>query len=165
MKIIDLKQYYPLVYTKPAFVEVSDEVAEVLEEAWHIEHRQENRKTYHKVLSLDASVGLENYVLFHALSPEEYLLMAEEDADQEAVLGRLREAMKQLTPAQVRRLHARFTLGLKMREIAALDGVSVSNASESVRAGIKRLRKIFLKNKWMNVPGEAVATDDSREGK
>lgn len=163
MKIIDLRRYYYPIYTKQTLMEVPDEVADALEEAWHIEHRQESSKTYHGVLSLDANDGVENYVLFHALSPEEALLAAEDEAEQAVVLDRLREAMKRLTAIQTRRIRARYVLGMKMREIAEADGVSVSNASSTVRDGIKKLRKIFRKNKWLDKPTEGQRQDDKQD--
>ena len=46
MAVINLrKHYYPL-YTKDTFVEVSDEVAAVMEECRLYENRQEGRKSY-----------------------------------------------------------------------------------------------------------------------
>ena len=112
MKIINWKRYYYPIYRKDAFMEVPDEVAEALEEAWHIEHRQENKKTYYKVLSLDVGDGVENHIASRAPSPEELLLLAEEDADREAVFAHLRETVMHLTLTQARRLRARFEFGL-----------------------------------------------------
>lgn len=52
-----------------------------------------------------------------------------------------------------RRLHARYTLKKKFREIAADEGVSGSYAAESVTSAVRRLKKFFEKNGWM--PKEA----------
>lgn len=158
MKIINMKRYYYPIYRKDTFMKVPDEVAEALEEAWHIEHRQKNKKSSYKILSLDASEGLEYHALFHGQPPEELLFQAEADADQEAVFTHLREAVTHLTQTQARRLRARFELGMKYWEIAQIEGVSVSDISQSVRAGIRKLRKIFLLNNWMNGSTGSVTT-------
>ncbi len=60
MAIINLrKHYYPL-YTKDTFIEVPDEVAAVMEECRLYENRQEGRKSYYHVYSMDCSPGIEN---------------------------------------------------------------------------------------------------------
>ena len=60
MAIINLrKHYYPL-YTTDTFVEVPDEVAAVMEECRLYENRQEGRKSYYHVYSMDCSPGIEN---------------------------------------------------------------------------------------------------------
>lgn len=65
MAIINLrKHYYPL-YTKDTFIEVPDEVAAVMEECRLYENRQEGRKSYYHVYSIDCSPGIEN----HAIPP------------------------------------------------------------------------------------------------
>ena len=48
MPIINLRKYYYPTIRKDAFVEVSGEVAEALEEGLRIERRQEKKKLYHK---------------------------------------------------------------------------------------------------------------------
>ena len=48
MPIINLRKYYYPTIRKDAFVEVSGEVAEALEEGLRIERRQEKKKLYHR---------------------------------------------------------------------------------------------------------------------
>lgn len=55
MPIINLRKYYYPTIPKDAFVEVSGEVAEALEEGLRIERRQEKKKLYHKVFSMDTN--------------------------------------------------------------------------------------------------------------
>ena len=55
MPIINLRKYYYPTIRKDAFVEVSGEVAEALEEGIRIEQRQEKKKLYHKVFSMDTN--------------------------------------------------------------------------------------------------------------
>ena len=74
MAIINLrKHYYPL-YTKDTFVEVPDEVAAVMEEYRLYENRQEGRKKYYHVYSMDCSPGIENHAMFLVQSPEDLII-------------------------------------------------------------------------------------------
>ena len=70
MAIINLrKHYYPL-YTTDTFVEVPDEVAAAMEEYRLYENRQEGRKSYYHVYSMDCSPGIESHAMFLVQSPE-----------------------------------------------------------------------------------------------
>ena len=155
MTIINLNRYYYPQCSRNALVEVPDEVAEILERGQRAEHNQESKKIYHKVYSLDQSPALENHATDFALSPEEVLLR-DMDAAADALLlarSRLDEAMSRLSPTQARRLHARYVLKKKFREIAADEGISGSSAAMSVTGAVKKLQKFFIKNGWM--PKEA----------
>ena len=149
MAIINLrKHYYPL-YTKDTFIEVPDEVAAVMEECRLYENRQEGRKKYYHVYSMDCSPGIENHAMFLVQSPEDLIIREIDEAAEELLLERLVEAITQLSPTQARRLHARYALKKKFREIAADEGVSGSCATESVTSAIRKLQKIFAKNGWL----------------
>lgn len=152
MPIINLKKYYYPDIKKDTFVEVSDEVAEALLELRREEDRIRSRIRYHKAyFSLDGSDGIENHALNWAQpSPEEILIREEEKFLHEITLERLNEALSHLTSTQARRVYARIVKKKKFREIAQDEGISVGQASESVRAGLKNLRKYFAKKKWMN---------------
>ena len=103
MAIINLRRYYPH-YPRDKFLEVPDEVAEALEEGRHIEHRQDNRRGYYHVYSMDCTPAIENHAMFLVLSPEELLIRDEDEAAAELVMENLTAAMTQLSPAQARRL-------------------------------------------------------------
>lgn len=149
MTIINLKRYYYPQCPGSVFLEVPDEVAEALEEGRRVEHRQDSKKTYHRVYSLDQSPALENHALFFAQSPEEILLREMDEAAERLTLVRLAEALAQLSPVQARRLHARYGLNRKFREIAAAEGISGSCAVTSVAGAVKKLQRFFIKNGWM----------------
>ena len=152
MAIINLRRYYPH-YPKDKFMDVPDEVAAALEEGRRAEHNQESKRTYHHVHSMDCSPGIENHAMFLVLSPEELLIHDEDEAAAEQVLANLAMAITQLSTIQARRLHARYVLKKKFREIAADEGISGSCASASVSSAIKKLQKFFIKNGLM--PKEA----------
>ena len=150
MTVINLRRYYyPLVKTD-VFVEVPDEVADAL---LHLRREENNRTSkiwYHKAyFSLDCEDGIENDAVGWAQpSPEDYMIQAEDEAAQALLLEHLREAIGQLTPTQARRLHMRYMLEMKYREIAEAEGISPTQASDSVRRAVKKLQKYFKKQKW-----------------
>ncbi len=152
MAVINLRRYYPH-YPKDKFIDVPDDVADELEEGRRIENRQNSRRTYYHVYSIDQSPAIENHAMFLVLSPEELMIQAEDEANAELMLEHLTEAILLLSPIQARRLHARYALKKKFREIAAAEGVSGSCANESVTSAIKKMQKFFIKNGWM--PKEA----------
>ena len=148
MAVINLRRYYPH-YPKDKFIEVPDDVADALEEGRRIENRQDGKRTYYHVYSIDQSPAIENHAMFLVLSPEELMIQAEDEAAADLMLERLADAMLLLSPTQARRLHARYTLKKKFREIAADEGVSGSCATESVTSAVRKLQKFFIKNGWM----------------
>lgn len=150
MTIINLKKYYYPLVKADVFVEVPDEVADAL---LHLRREENNRTSkiwYHKAyFSLDCEDGIENYAIgWEQPSPEDYMIQAEEEAEHELLLEHLREAIGQLTPTQARRLHMRYMLEMKYREIAEAEGISPTQASDSVRRAVKRLQNYFKKRKW-----------------
>lgn len=152
MAVINLRRYYPH-YPKDKFIEVPDDVADALEEGRRIENRQNGKRTYYHVYSIDQSPAIENHAMFLVLSPEELMIRAEDEANADLMLERLADAMLLLSPIQARRLHARYVLKKKFREIAADEGVSGSCATESVTSAVRKLQKFFQKNGW--IPKEA----------
>lgn len=94
MQIINLKKYYYPYYTEDVFVEVSDEVAEVMRLSVREMKNYERRTRYHRAFySLDAYSWMENYALEHGIAPEEILLQAEEQTAREKLASDLPEAL------------------------------------------------------------------------
>ena len=87
--------------------------------------------------------------MFLVLSPEELMIQAEDEANADLMLEHLSDAMLLLSPTQARRLHARYALKKKFREIAADEGISGSCATESVTSAVRKLQKFFQKNGWI----------------
>ena len=80
MKTINLRYCYPY-YTGDVFVEVSDEVAEVMVQSVREMYNYDRRTRYHKAFySLDAFDWTEKYALEHSPSAEEIILLKEEQA-------------------------------------------------------------------------------------
>jgi len=142
MPTINLRKHYPF-FKEDCFVDVTDEMAQV----FLLADRQENNyrlRTYrHKAYySLDRGDGIENYAIHTAASPEEIML-------HKVSLEQLQEALNHLPPIQARRVYAHYILGMKKSEIARAEGVNSSGVCDSVRKGVKNLRRYFEKKKWM----------------
>ena len=148
MKTINLRWIYPH-YRHDEFVEVSDEVWEVMRQAQREMNNYERRKVYQRAYySLDAYSWTENYALEHGRSPEDYLIEKEELAEYKELIRRLYEAISSLPPMQARRVHARYMLGMKVKDIAAMEGITPSQAGKSIHAALRRLRRYFARQKW-----------------
>ncbi len=143
MAIINLRRYYPH-YPKDKFIDVPDEVAAALEEGRLIENRQDHKRSYYHVYSMDCTPSIENHAMFLVLSPEELLIQEIDAAAEELALAHLAKAVALLSPVQVRRLHARYALNKKFREIAEDEGISGSCASASVSGAVKKVQKFFI---------------------
>ena len=69
-------------------------------------------------------------------------------AEYEELIRRLYEAISFLPPMQARRVHARYMLGMKVKDIAAMEGITPSQAGKSIHAALRRLRRYFARQKW-----------------
>ena len=143
MKIINLRLYYPH-YQQDKLVEVSEEVFDVLCQSIQQMRNYERRTRYHRAYySLDAFGWTENYALEHSPSPEQLVLLAEEQAKRDRLAAALREALAYATPTQARRVCAYYLDGLTQREIASRERVHSSNVCLAIRRGLCNLRRYY----------------------
>ena len=149
IQTINLKQYYPFC-TEDTFVEVSDEIVEAFLLDKRAEAARERKMYRYKAFySLDCDDGIENAAIGWAQpSPEDCLMEKEAQAEYAELLRRLYEAISSLTPTQARRVHARYMLGMKVKDIAAMEGITPSQAGKSIHAALRRLRRYFERRKW-----------------
>lgn len=152
MELVNLKKYYPCLYTKDTLIEVSDEVAEALLFMQRQENASIRRLYYHRAFfSLDCEDGIENDMFGEITpSPEEICIQREDEQLLLITMNHLHEAMVCLSPAQFRNLHARYVLGMKVREIAEMEGVTSSIISQSLQSAIRKLRRYFIRQNWMD---------------
>ena len=96
------------------------------------------RKTYRyrAQYSLDVGDGIEEATLRQLPNPETIL---ENYQQREALYA----AIMSLPEKQAKRIYAKYFLGLTINEIAQIEGVSKSRISESIRTGLKKLKKFF----------------------
>ncbi|MGW8115212.1 sigma factor-like helix-turn-helix DNA-binding protein [Caproicibacterium sp. NSD3] len=64
-------------------------------------------------------------------------------------MQQLYEALGHLPPIQARRVYAHYILGMKEVDIARAEGVNSSGVCDSVRKGVRNLRRYFEKKRWM----------------
>ena len=134
MKKINLRELYPDVYTTDFFVNVTEEVLDVIQTAQRLEAAYERRMYRHKAhYSLDCGNGIEKAAVFRTATPEDIL----EEKQQE----RLYAAVTALPEKQAKRIYAHFYLGMTLVEIAHAEGVDPSCVRRSIRNGLKRLTK------------------------
>ena len=134
MKTINLRWIYPH-YRHDEFVEVSDEVWEVMRQAQREMNNYERRKVYHRAwYSLDAYSWAENYALEHGRSPEEILLEREERAARLRLVATLPEALAHATPTQARRVRAYYIAGINQPKIARMAILTLLLCTPSIRA-------------------------------
>lgn len=97
MHIINLRKHYPH-YTEDIFLEVSDEVYEVILLSIRQKNNYDSRMYYHKAhYSLDCNDGIENDALHRMPSPEEIFM-------QKVSTEQLYKAINALPSVQARRV-------------------------------------------------------------
>ena len=96
-----------------------------------------------KSLTLDAYNWAENYALEHSPSPEQLVMLAEEQTERDRLAVALREALAYATPTQARRIRAYYLGGLTQQQIADCERVHNSNVCLSIRRGLCNLRRYY----------------------
>ncbi len=144
MKTINLRTCYYPYYTEDVFVEVSDEVAEVMHRSFReMENYQRRAYRYNAIYSLSAYDWTENYALEHSPSPEDLLVLQEEQADRDRLLSMLDEALSHITPVQARRVRSYYLRGINFPGIAQAEGVNKDVVCRSVHAGLRRMQEYY----------------------
>ena len=137
MKIVNLRELYPDVYKTDCFVEVTEDVLAVFQNADRAENAYERRMYRYKAqYSLDCNSCMEQFVLQRPPTPEELL-------EDQQLREQLYTAVMELPEKQAKRIYARYYLGMRVSEIAAAEGVDPSRVRDSIRRGLKQLTKYF----------------------
>lgn len=138
MATINLRDFYPW-YTHDEIVEVPDIVAEELF-ADRRYHKANRRRVYRNKAqySMDAGDGIESEAVYTSLTPHEIM-------ERQREFCRLCCALNSLPDTQGRRVEAHYILGKSITYIAKVEGVSKSSVSESIRAGLRSMKK-YLQN-------------------
>ena len=132
---INLREFYPGCYRSDYFVEVPDEVAELLILLRRHEQSQRRRIYKHRAhYSLDIYENVEREAMLQSPTAEEIF-------EQLAEREQLQAAIMSLTERQRSRLYAHFFLNMSYTKIAKQEGVDVTSVKESVQRAIKQLQK------------------------
>lgn len=134
---INLRDLYPF-YKSSLFVEVTDEIAELLMQINQKEHADFERRRVHKAYySLDVNDGIEKDAILLVLSPEEMF-------ERKLTSQELYAAINSLPEKQAKRVYAHFFLDMSKAQIARIEGVNKSQVSRSIDKALKNIEK-FLK--------------------
>lgn len=139
MTTINLREFYPEIYSYDQFIDLPDDVAALLceyklkEAAYYL-----RRYRYKAYYSLDRGDGIEQSAVAIPLSPLELL-------EQRHAIEQLYAAMSSLPKGQARRIYAHYFLGMSKMEIARAEGVHKSRITRSIEKGLRKL-ELFLRN-------------------
>ena len=141
MKTINLREYYPY-YKTDTFVEVPDEVAELLHR-YKLKEASDYLRTYrHRAFySLDINDGTEYSALPLLYQPSVFEII-----ERKRISELLYQGLSALPEKQRNRIYAYYFLGVSHAVIAKADGVSTRNVRLSISRGLKSLKKFLEKN-------------------
>ena len=132
---INLREFYPECYRSDYFVEVPDEVAELLILLRRHEQSQRRRIYKHRAhYSLDIYENVEKEAMLQSPTAEGIF-------EQLAEREQLQAAIMSLTERQRSRLYAHFFLNMSYTKIAQQEGVDVSAVRKTVQRALHQLRK------------------------
>ena len=133
MKTINLRSEYPELYHRDMFVEVADEVADLLYDSRKLQHRLNEQDRYNGVAYVvfedDDSVNV-----CHAPSP--YQELANEELTRV-----LYQALFALPEDQRRRVYLHFIAGVSQTDIAIAEGVDRTSVCHSINRALQQLKK------------------------
>lgn len=138
--LIQLNDYYPDPCGDQESVEVSDEIALLLQQTTRDEHAAAEKERYHGVVYSYWDSYTDNLSCYEDDPTFLDLLRHEESAA-------LQEALSLLTPIQRKRLEAHYFDHISYAQIAREEGVIPPAVKESVRSARKKLFK-YLKNTY-----------------
>ena len=134
MTKINLREFYPF-YNEDCFVEVSDTVILELTADKRYEETYKRTIRREKVYSLNADDGIESSSVVCATDNPEMVIEKSES------FCELCRALNSLPEIQGRRIDTKYILGLSKKEIARIESVSVSSVDESIKRGLKSMKK------------------------
>lgn len=139
MKTINLRDFYPEIYSRDCFITVPDDVFMLFRDYNAAEEAYLRRRYRHKAhFSLDYGDDIEREAIHAAPTPQEQY------ERRQAVLE-LYDALLKLPEKQRSRIYAHFMLGLSKAAIARVEGVNEGTVRKSISRALQKL-KIYLKN-------------------
>lgn len=138
MKIINLRDYYPSLYTSDYFIEVPDEVENVFIASKQSEAAYQRRKYYSRAqYSLDRDDGIEQHILYKEPPTEEIY-------ERKLTTEQLLAAISALPDKQAKHIYAHYFLGLSRSAIAKAESITERAVNMSISDGLQNIVK-FLK--------------------
>lgn len=129
MKKINLRDLYPF-YKSDLFIEVAEEVADLINQIDKKEHADyERARVYKAYYSLDVGDGIEKDIVLLVSSPEEIY-------ERKLSKQELYAAINSLPEKQAKRIYAHFFLEMSKAEIAKAEDVSKPAIGNSIKQGL-----------------------------
>ena len=131
MQKINLRICIPMCIKTDVFVDVAEEVLNAIRDQQQDDAAYERRKFRYKAhYSLNRGGRIENDALNQPPTPEEIL-------EQKQLREEVYAALMQLPAIQARRIYARFYLGMRVAEIARIEGADRRRVWDSIRRGLR----------------------------
>ena len=132
---INLREFYPGFYIGDYFVDVPDEVAEML-----IQLRRNERSQRRRIYRNKANYSLDRYETaeYEALLP---VPSAEEIFERQMDMELLLTAMQTLSDKQRRRLYEYFFMDMNYSQIARKEGTDPSTVRKAILSALRALSK------------------------
>ena len=111
-------------YKTDVFVDVAEEMLAAIRGQEQDDAAYERRKFRHKA--------------HYSLNREDGIVLEQKQLREEVYA-----ALMQLTAIQARRIYARFYLGMRVSEIARIEGADRRRVWESIRRGLKKLARLL----------------------
>ena len=137
---INLRKYYPNYHTTDYIIEVSDEVASLMDSCEHTEAAYYLQRYRHKAYySLDRGDSIEHDILFVSLSPCEIY-------EHKITVEQIHAAITALPGKQAKRIYAYYFLGMSKSAIAKTEGVSKAVVGDAIERELKNMEKFLKKS-------------------
>ena len=138
MQKINLRDLYPDAYKTDVFVDVAEEVLAAIQGpgAGRCGLRAPEVPAQGPLLAEPWRTALKTMPSTGRLTPEEIL-------EQKQLREEVYAALMQLPAIQARRIYARFYLGMRVAEIARIEGADRRRVWDSIRRGLKKLARLL----------------------
>lgn len=136
MPVINLKDHYPDAHQQDCFIEVTQEIFEVM-------HEMVRREKAHlrQVCRYHAQHSLDNPYAQYECDVLHFLNDPCDTVEKRWQLTQLGDTFRMLSEKQIKRLIERYHHNKTIEEIAHLEGVTRGSVNESIQAALAKLRE------------------------
>lgn len=137
--IVKVSEFYGTDFVGPEQVEVTEEVLDYLISQKRIEKKKEV-DDYRNIAAFgfDDVEAAEMLGIFERYVEEKYFFKLEAEA--------LYMAMRELDEVSIKRFYLYYAVGMKLKEIALMENVSITAVHYNIKNTVDRLRKIMCNN-------------------
>lgn len=137
--VIKVSEFYGTDFVGPEQVEVTEEVLDYLIAQKRIEKKKEVEEYRNTVaFGFDDTEAAEMLGIFERSVEEKYFFKLEAEA--------LYMAMRELDEVSIKRFYLYYAVGMKLKEIALMEDVSITAVHYNIKNTADKLRKIMCRN-------------------